>query len=158
MKKHKPLVSVITPAYNAERFIAEAIESVRKQTYTNWEMIIVNDCSTDRTVQIVESYQKKDKRIKLYHLQKNSGSGVARNKAMDEANGRFLAFLDSDDLWLPEKLERQIEFMLSNHIAFSFTKYVRMLEDGTVTNAVTNAPTQLGYNDLMKQCVIGCLT
>lgn len=156
--KEQPLVSVITPAYNAARFIDETIESVLSQTYTNWEMIIVDDCSTDNTVEIVQSYMKKDNRIKLFQLEKNSGSGVARNKAMDEAQGRFIAFLDSDDLWLPEKLSRQIPFMLENNIAFSFTKYVRMKEDGTVTKAVTEAPATLEYNELMKQCIIGCLT
>lgn len=158
MKEQQPLVSVITPAYNAARFIRETIESVRNQTYDHWEMIIVDDCSTDDTVAIVQSYVEKDKRIKLVQLEQNSGSGVARNRAMDEADGRFIAFLDSDDVWLPEKLTRQISFMLDNAIAFSFTKYVRMHEDGTVTNAVTKAPATVHYNELMKHCVIGCLT
>lgn len=158
MKQNEPLVSVVTPAYNAERFISETIESVLAQTYSNWEMIIVDDASTDRTIEIVQSYVNKDHRIKLHQLEKNSGSGVARNRAMDLAKGRFIAFLDSDDLWMPEKLERQIKFMLENDIAFSFTKYVRMEEDGTVTNAVTDAPAKVTYDDLMKHCVIGCLT
>lgn len=158
MIQNEPLVSVITPAYNAERFIGETIESVLAQTYSNWEMIIVDDASTDRTVEIVQSYVKRDERIKLYQLEKNSGSGVARNRAMDLAKGSFIAFLDSDDLWMPEKLEKQITFMLENDIAFSFTKYVRMKEDGTVTNAVTDAPSVVTYDDLMKHCVIGCLT
>ncbi len=158
MNQEQPLVSVITPAYNASRFIGETIESVLAQTYTNWEMIIVDDCSTDHTVDIVKSYKKEDDRIKLFQLEQNSGSGVARNRAMDEAKGRFLAFLDSDDLWMPEKLSRQIPFMLDNGLAFSFTKYVRMNEDGTMTNAVTKAPATVHYEDLMKHCVIGCLT
>lgn len=158
MIQNEPLVSVITPAYNAERFIAETIESVLAQTYSNWEMIIVDDSSTDRTVEIVQTYVDRDERIKLHQLEKNSGSGIARNRAMDLAKGRFIAFLDSDDLWMPEKLERQIKFMLDNDIAFSFTKYVRMKEDGTVTNAITDAPLKVTYDDLMKHCVIGCLT
>lgn len=158
MDEKEPLVSVITPAFNAERFIHETIESVLAQTYNNWEMIIVDDCSTDNTKQIVQSYAAKDNRIKLFTLDKNSGSGVARNKAMDESKGRFIAFLDSDDMWLPEKLERQISFMLANGIAFSFTKYVRMQEDGTITNAITEAPATVEYDTLMKHCVIGCLT
>src|SRR5690625_120229 len=124
MIEKEPLVSIITPAYNAARFIGETIESVLAQTYENWEMIIVDDCSTDDTREIVQSYQEKDSRIKLFTLDKNSGSGVARNKAMDEAKGRFIAFLDSDDLWYPEKLRRQIAFMLDNGVAFTFTKYV----------------------------------
>jgi|SRR5690625_3061515 len=159
MKECKqPLVSVITPAYNAERFIGETIESVLEQTYPNWEMIIVDDRSTDRTVEIVKTYQKQDKRIQLIQLKENSGSAVARNTAMDHANGRYLAFLDSDDLWMTNKLERQVAFMQDNGIAFSFTKYVRMKEDGTVTNAITEAPKTVDYDRLMKHCVIGCLT
>lgn len=154
----EPFVSVITPAYNAEKFIHETIESVLAQTYTNWEMIIVDDRSQDRTVEIVESYIQKDARITLIELQENSGSAVARNTAMDHAKGRFLAFLDSDDLWTKDKLERQLEFMLAHDIAFSFTKYRRMYENGSESHAVTDAPKQVGYDDLMKHCVIGCLT
>lgn len=154
----EPLVSIITPAYNAERFIGETIESVLKQTYPHWEMIIVDDKSTDRTVEIVESYVKQDSRIKLIQLEKNSGSAVARNTAMDNAKGRYLAFLDSDDLWMEEKLEKQLKFMQENDIAFSFTKYVRMKENGELTNAISKAPKRVGYHQLMKHCVIGCLT
>lgn len=153
-----PLVSVITPAYNAERFIGETIESVLKQTYKNWEMIIVDDKSTDNTVNIVKSYAERDSRIKLIELEENSGSAIARNTAMDHANGRYLAFLDSDDQWIENKLERQVEFMKENDIAFSFTKYVRMTEDGKVTNAISKVPEKVDYNQLMKHCVIGCLT
>lgn len=158
MEENKPLISVITPAYNAERFIGEAIESVQQQTYANWEMVIVDDCSTDGTMRIVEEYRKKDPRIKLYRLEKNSGSAVARNTAMEHAKGRYIAFLDSDDRWLPEKLEKQLKFMQEKDIAFSFTTYVRMLEDGTRTRALSNTPEVVGYDDLMKRCVIGCLT
>lgn len=155
---NNPLVSVITPAYNAERFIAETIESVIDQTYTNWEMIVVDDQSTDDTAAIVESHAEKDERIRFVQLEKNSGSAVARNTAMDHAKGKYLAFLDSDDLWMPNKLERQVAFMQEKDIAFSFTKYVRMHEDGTLTRAITNAPERVGYERLMKHCVIGCLT
>lgn len=151
-------ISVITPAYNAERFIGETIESVLNQTYPHWEMVIVDDCSTDRTVDIIKKYQQKDKRIKLIQLKKNSGAAVARNTAMAHATGRYIAFLDSDDLWTEDKLEKQLAFMQENDIAFSFTRYARMKEDGTVTNAVADAPHHVGYNDLMKHCVIGCLT
>lgn len=158
--KQKPStkVSIVTPAYNAERFIGQTIESVLNQTYSNWEMIIVDDCSTDRTVEIIKSYTKQDPRVILIELKENSGSAVARNTAMDHATSKYIAFLDSDDLWFPEKLEKQLQFMQSQDIAFSFTKYVQMLEDGTVTDAITKAPKQVGYDDLMKHCVIGCLT
>lgn len=152
------LVSVITPAYNAARFIEETINSVLQQTYSHWEMIIVDDQSTDQTAEIVQSYAKRDERIKLIQLPENSGSAVARNTAMDHANGRYLAFLDSDDLWTKEKLARQLSFMQKNDYAFTFTKYVRMHEDGTVTKAITSAPKCVGYEQLMKHCVIGCLT
>lgn len=151
-------VSVITPAYNAERFIKQTIESVRNQTHQNWEMIIVDDCSTDQTTSIIKNYQSIDDRIKLIELQENSGSAVARNTAMDNATGKYLAFLDSDDLWTPEKLTKQLKFMVERNVAFSFTKYVRMLEDGTETTGISPAPAHIGYEDLMKQCIIGCLT
>lgn len=157
-KKYEPIVSVITPAYNAEKFISETIESVLNQTFSHWEMIIVDDCSTDRTKEIVQRYVEKDSRIKLIQLKENSGSAIARNTAMDHALGRYLAFLDSDDQWLPEKLEKQLKFMQDNDVAFSYTKYIRILEDGTDTNEISKAPQQLSYDDLMKQCVIGCLT
>src|SRR5690625_4737905 len=110
MVKENPIVSIITPAYNAERFIGETIESVLEQTYTNWEMIIVDDASTDQTAKIVQDYMKKDARIRFIQLNKNEGSAVARNTAMREAKGQYLAFLDSDDLWFEHKLEKQLRF------------------------------------------------
>ena len=156
--EHNPLISVITPSYNAERFIRETIDSVLNQTYSNWEMVIVDDCSTDNTTSIVKEYMERDNRIKLIVLEVNSGSAVARNTAMENAKGQYIAFLDSDDLWLPEKLDKQLQFMQEKDIAFSFTKYVRILEDGTKTNAVSETPPSVNYDDLMKRCVIGCLT
>ena len=153
-----PTVSIITPAYNAERFISQTIESVLQQTYPHWEMIIVDDASQDNTVAIVQSYAQQDNRIKLIELATNSGSAVARNTAMEHATGQYLAFLDSDDLWLENKLAEQLRFMQEKDIAFSFTSYVRMRENGTTTNAIVEAPSSVGYDDLMKHCVIGCLT
>lgn len=158
-KVNNPLVSIITPAYNSERFIGEAIKSVLNQTYSNWEMIIVDDCSTDHTTELVASYHHQDPRIKLLKLEENSGPAVARNRAIDEAGGRFLAFLDSDDLWLPNKLKRQLDFMRRKEVAFSFTEYTRIKEDGEeVLNTVIDAPKTINYEGLMKHCVIGCLT
>ncbi|GAB3058566.1 glycosyltransferase family 2 protein [Virgibacillus ainsalahensis] len=156
--KQNPLISVITPAYNAEKFIKETIQSVIDQTYSNWEMVIVDDRSKDRTVERIKEMQEHDGRIKLVELEENSGSAVARNTAIQNAKGRYLAFLDSDDSWMPEKLEKQLTFMQELGIAFSFTKYVRTLEDGTPTNATTSAPATVSYDALMKRCVIGCLT
>ncbi|GIO23425.1 glycosyltransferase family 2 protein [Oceanobacillus sp. J11TS1] len=154
----KPLVSIITPAFNSAKFINETIESVLKQTYTNWELIIVDDDSSDRTVEQVKEFQRWDSRIMLIELKENRGSAVARNIAMKNAKGRYIAFLDSDDLWLPMKLEKQLKFMQKNDIAFSFTKYIRIYEDGSETKAISRAPKKVNYDFLMKHCVIGCLT
>lgn len=153
-----PTVSVITPAYNAERFIKETIQSVLDQTYSDWEMIIVDDRSNDGTVEHIKEMQAIDARIKLVELEENSGSAVARNTAIDHAKGRYIAFLDSDDSWMPEKLERQLRFMRDKDIAFSFTAYVRTLEDGTKTNYISRTPATVDWDALMKRCVIGCLT
>ena len=116
----KDLVSVITPAFNSGRFIAETINSVLSQTYQNWELIIVDDGSTDETVRIVKSFQEKDNRIKLFENESNKGSAFSRNLALRNAKGKWIAFLDSDDIWHPEKLEKQIKFMTENNCHFSF--------------------------------------
>ncbi len=160
MRNHEsaPTVSVITPAYNAERFIKETIQSVLDQTYSDWEMIIVDDRSKDRTVEYIKEMQAIDARIRLIELEKNSGSAVARNTAIENAGGRYIAFLDSDDSWMPEKLERQLRFMEDKDIAFSFTAYVRTLEDGTETEYTSRTPATVDWDALMKRCVIGCLT
>lgn len=126
------LVSIITPTYNSARFIAETIESVLAQTYQNWEMIIADDCSTDDTVDIVSRYAAKDGRIRLCRLDTNSGAGVARNRSIAEARGRYIAFLDSDDLWLPRKLERQLAFMRENGYEFTYTEFTNCDESGKV--------------------------
>lgn len=158
MNSRNPLVSVITPVYNGEKYVAETIKSVLEQTYKNFELVIVDDASTDDTVRIISEFKKKDSRIRLIKLESNQGAAVARNTAIENSNGQFIAFLDSDDLWLPEKLEKQLNYMLDNDIAFSFTKYVRIKEDGTLTKNVSKAPEKVTYTDLMKHCVIGCLT
>src|SRR5699024_8141503 len=157
-KKHAPLISIITPSYNSEAFITDAMESVLNQTYHHWEMIIADDASTDNTVEIVKTYMERDSRITLVQLDENSGSGIDRNKAIDAANGRYIAFLDSDDLWLAEKLEKQISFMQKHDIALSFTEYARMREDGTLLKSNIKAPATIDYDGLLKHCVIGCLT
>lgn len=114
------LVSIIMPSWNTDKFIAETIQSVIDQTYTNWELIIVDDCSSDNTNQIVASFE--DERIKYLHNEKNLGAALTRNKALREAKGEWIAFLDSDDLWMPEKLEHQIDFMNENGYSLSFTE------------------------------------
>jgi glycosyltransferase involved in cell wall biosynthesis len=124
------LVSIITPCYNSARFISETIESVLSQTYQNWEMLIVDDCSTDASYEIVLEYAAKDKRIKAYRMEHNSGAAACRNKAIELSQGEYVAFLDSDDLWLPEKLEKQLQFMQDHNADFSFTEYEHIDEEG----------------------------
>ena len=152
------LVSIITPAYNCSETIRETIESVLSQTWNNWEMIIVNDCSTDNTVDIVNEYVKKDSRIKLINFQKNSGSAAARNTAIRQSNGRYIALLDSDDLWKSEKLKKQVAFMQENNIAFSFTSYDVFKKISDRERRVFVAPKKITYNQYLKNSIIGCLT
>lgn len=152
-----PLVSVITPLYNAERFISETIKSVQNQTYTNWEMIIVNDQSSDKGVELVKVFQKDDERIILLENDKNEGAAVSRNKAIESAKGRFIAFLDSDDLWLPEKLDTQVKFMLEKDVAFSFAAYEKVDMDGNKFGQI-DVPEKVDYYSLLKTCSVGCLT
>lgn len=152
------LVSIITPSYKSENFISQTIESVLAQTYQDWEMIIVDDVSPDNSNDIVEKYCKKDSRIKLIKLEKNSGPAVARNRAIEEAKGRYIAFLDADDLWKPEKLEKQIKFMQENDCALSYSAYETMSEEGKLQNKFINPPLKVSYKDLLKSNYIGCLT
>lgn len=152
----EPLVSVIMPAYNVEKYISESIESVLAQSYQNWELLITDDRSTDNTQRIVEEYCINDKRIKLFINKENGGAGAARNNSIKEANGRFIAFLDSDDQWLPEKLNKQINFMLKHNYAFTFTAYQK-LEQGELRGTI-KPPAFTTYKKLLSSNVIGCLT
>lgn len=149
----KGLVSIITPTFNCASFIKETIKSVQEQTYTKWEMIIVDDCSQDNTKEIVEAVN--DDRIHYYCLEKNSGAAVARTKAMDLANGEFMAFLDSDDLWMADKLEHQIAFMEKNNIAFSCTSYEQIDEYGKSLGKIIKAIPKTNYNRLLLDCPVG---
>lgn len=128
MMDHK--VSVITPSYNSEKYISETIRSVQSQTYKNWEMIIVDDCSSDRTCEIVSAISEKDPRIRLLRQEKNAGAGAARTRSMRASSGRFIAYLDADDIWKPEKLEKQIRFMLKKNCGFSCTSYEVIDDEG----------------------------
>ncbi|WP_319204596.1 glycosyltransferase family 2 protein [uncultured Ilyobacter sp.] len=152
------IVSIITPLYNSENFIKKTLESVKAQTYENWEMIIVDDVSTDNGVKIVKKYAKQDSRIKLIQLDKNSGGAVARNIAIEAARGKYIAFLDSDDLWHPEKLEKQISFMQENAYSFTFTKYRQMSENGDLLNKYIEVPKKVSYRQFLLKNPIGCLT
>ncbi|MGA1933010.1 glycosyltransferase family 2 protein [Arcobacter sp. YIC-464] len=154
----KDLISIITPSYNSSSFISLTINSVLNQTYQNWEMIIVDDVSPDDANKIIEDYCEKDRRIKLIHLEVNSGPAVARNRAIEESKGRYIAFLDADDLWELEKLEKQIKFMKEKDCALSYSSYKTMSEEGELSEKVIIPPLKLSYTDLLKTNCIGCLT
>lgn len=149
------LISVITPTYNCGRFIARTIESVQNQTYKNWEMIIVDDCSKDDTKEIVEQYAKKDSRIKYYLLETNSGAAVARTKAMELAEGKYMAFLDSDDIWKSDKLEKQLAYMKENSFNFCCTEYEQIDEDDKKLGRVIKTAKKTDYNRLLLDCPVG---
>ena len=152
------LVSIITPSYNSEQFIMEVIESVQNQTYENWEMIIVDDLSLDKSVYIIKKYMEIDSRIKLIELNKNSGPVIARNRAIKEAKGRYIAFLDSDDFWHKNKLAQQLEFMKEKDVAFSYTGYYTVDEDTSESIGLMEVVNVVDYHTLLKQNIIGCLT
>jgi teichuronic acid biosynthesis glycosyltransferase TuaG len=152
------LVSIITPSYNSKRFIKDTIDSVLAQTYENWEMIIVDDNSEDNSVEYIKELIKDNAKIKLISLEKNVGAAEARNIALAEAQGRYVAFLDSDDIWLPRKLEKQIDFMQMNGYSFTFSSYTTFSEDGQVELKTIEAPMELDYIVYCKNTIIGCLT
>lgn len=158
LRKLKPLVSVITPVFNSSKYILDSINSVKEQTYGNWELILVDDCSTDNSVEIIKNEIRGEKRISLEQLGVNCGPAIARNVALNKARGEYIAFLDSDDIWLPKKLETQLDFMTNNNISFSFTEYGFIDEDGNELNKHVSVPTIVDYNFLLKNTIIGCLT
>ena len=155
---HSDLVSIITPAYNAEGTLAETIESVLAQTYPFWEMLIVDDQSTDGTLALAESYAKQDQRIKVLRSPKNLGCAGARNVALEQAQGRFVCFLDADDLWLENKLESQIGFTKTNGAALSYSCFRCISADGKEMGPVVPIPEFLDYEALLKQNRIATLT
>ena len=153
----KKLVSIIMPSYNTAGFIEETIKSVLDQTYTNWELIIVDDCSTDNTDKIVKKYLS-DKRIKYLKNKKNSGAAFSRNYALREAKGKWIAFLDSDDLWNSNKLEKQIEFMKTNNYEFTYTNYKEINEKSESLNTIVTGPKKINKTGFYNYCYPGCLT
>lgn len=152
------LVSIITPVYNSEKYLAENIASVQSQTYANWEHILVDDCSTDKSADIILQCAAQDSRIKYIKLLKNSGAGIARNTAIKAAKGKYIAFLDSDDLWHPDKLKKQITFMEKNECYFSFTSYDIINEKGSVIKKNVEAKKTITYQVALYKNPIGCLT
>ena len=149
------LVSIIMPTYNCANFIARTLDSVQAQTYKNWELIIVDDRSGDNTKEIVDEYIKNDSRISYHLLEVNSGAAVARTTAMKLAKGSYMAFLDSDDIWMPEKLERQIKWMTDNGYAFSCTAYEQIDENDNSLNRVIKTVKKTDYNRLLLDCPVG---
>ncbi|MBB6446837.1 glycosyltransferase family 2 protein [Bacillus benzoevorans] len=149
------LISIITPAYNCGEFMAETIESVMKQSYQNWEMIIVDDCSTDQTREVAAEYSKQDQRIKYYLLEKNAGAAVSRTRAIELAAGTYIAFLDSDDLWTEEKLERQLFFMKENGYSFTCTSYEQIDESGSPLHKTMKSKHKTNYNGVLLSCPVG---
>jgi glycosyltransferase involved in cell wall biosynthesis len=152
------LVSIITPTFNAEKFIRATIESVQNQSYQNWEMILVDDASTDKTIAIIKEFAQKDNRIKLTELSKNSGNGFARNVALEKAIGKYIAYLDADDLWFPMKLEKQIQFLKTNNLPFTFSFYDCIDEEGNSLTRRVEAPLELTYDQLFFCNYVGNLT
>lgn len=151
------LVSIIMPLYNGEKFIKITLESVLKQTYKNWELLITNDGSKDNSPKIVEEYAKKDERIKLFN-QINKGSAAARNNSLREAKGKYIVFLDSDDIWENNFLEEQIKFLEEKNASLVFSSYKRINEDGKEILDPFIVPEKIGYKDLLKTCSLTCLT
>ncbi len=148
------LVSIIVPVYNSEKFMNETIKTVKEQTYKNWELLLINDCSIDNSKKVIEEYENKDKRIKLINLENNSGAAIARNTGIEQAKGKYIAFLDADDLWNKEKLEKQIKFMQEKYCAFSFTGYEFADENGKGNGKIVNVPEKINYKQALKNTTI----
>lgn len=150
---NEKLVSIVMPAYNCADFIGVSIESVMSQDYSNWELIIVDDCSKDSTKEVIHHYIEKDQRVQYVSLDTNSGAAVARNKAVELSKGEYIAFLDSDDIWYPSKLSKQISFMEKRQVPFTFTSYDVIDESGQTTGEVVKARSQVTYRDLLRKGV-----
>lgn len=151
-------VSIITPVYNAAKFLHTTANSVLSQSYQDWEWILIDDCSSDNSWEILIELSKKDTRIKIYKNESNLNAGKTRNKAIDLAGGRFIAFLDSDDLWHPEKLAIQIPFMLNNEYYFTHTSYGYLDEVGNKIKSTLHVSKKVDYLKLLKRTEISCLT
>ena len=152
------LVSVIMPSYNCGKYVEKTIYSVQAQTYKNWEIIFMDDCSNDDTIRRVSELREKDLRIRLFQNKFNSGAAISRNNALREAKGRWIAFLDSDDMWEPTKLEKQVRFMEENGYAFSYTEYQEMDADGDLTGVTISGPRHVTKRGMYNFCWPGCLT
>ena len=151
-------VSIITPAYNAEKYIEETIQSVKAQSHSNWEMIVIDDGSTDNTASIVAHFAKEDGRIILIKNGQNKGVALSRNEGLKIANGKYAAFLDSDDLWDEDKIKKQLDFMETNHCVITFTSYQKFSAKTREYGKVIKAPKSVSAEELLGNTIIGCLT
>ena len=150
------MISIVTPVYNAAAFIRQTIEMVQAQTYHEWELILVDDCSKDNSCEVIENYLRNqpDKRIRLIKKEKNEGAALTRNRGIKEAKGRYIAFLDADDVWLKHKLQRQMEFMGENKTGFVFSAYEFGDENAVGTGRVVHVPETLSYKKALSRTVI----
>lgn len=148
------LVSIITPVYNCEEYIERTLNSVISQTYKNWEMILVDDCSPDNSDKIISKYMEADHRFKYIKLEVNSGAAIARNVGLENSKGRYIAYLDADDIWLPKKLERQIEFFERTGAEFTCCDYEKIESDDTKLNKIVHMPKTISYNQLLRNTII----
>ena len=146
------------PCFNAKRTISCAIGSVLDQTYSNWELLVIDDGSVDSSSEIVSDFSTEDSRIKLIRMSKNGGPALARNKGIESASGKFIAFLDSDDIWFPQKLEKQVKFAKENNASLVYSSYLTMNESGEDVGCFKIPKEKIMYRDLLKTCVIGNLT
>lgn len=156
MENNQDLVSIIVPVFNVEKYITQTMDCVRRQTYTNWELLLVEDCSTDLTVQVIEEYllRTQDERIRLIRQSANSGAAKARNTGVSQAKGRYIAYLDADDLWVEEKLARQLAFVQEKGAAFSFTGYEFADENGRGLGKIVHVPATLSYKQALRNTTI----
>ena len=154
----QPLVSIIMPCFNMASYISDSIKSVIAQTYPHWELLIVDDASTDDTVNIIESYAQFDARIRFAVKKQNSGIADTRNQCIQMACGQFLAFLDADDIWHPKKLEKQLKFMIEKNVGFSYSTYDWIDEEGKTLNKFINTIGNLDYETYLQNTIIGCST
>ena len=154
----KALVSIVTPTFNSEKFISETIQSVQKQTHENWEMIVVDDGSSDSTIEIVKEIAKRDSRIKFYPQKENIGPAKARNVGIDKVKGKYMTFLDADDIWFPNFIEKSIKTIAETNIHFVFSSYKRSNEKLEFVYSDFIVPEKVTYTDILKTNSISCLT
>lgn len=154
-----PTISIVTPCYNGQSTISNTIESVRNQIFSDWEMIIVDDCSTDDSADIIQYYNTKDSRIKYFKTKQPSGSpSLPRNLGIDKATGKYIALLDADDIWMPDKLQKEVEFLENNGYDLAYSYYEKMNWEGKRDNRIIKTREKTSYKDLLKSNSIPCLT